>query len=518
MAGIPSLEVLQQQQCEVEASLRITVSEDQIEHIAKAIEEIELFLRDIHDASAEMRIGVERIVQALLSKLHDGETSFDKQGGSGIIPMHQNKVLDRSKRVLTLDADREKDDKWILKQINENLPKLLSALNLLRTTVRLKIEDACDISTARQWGTTASTFFNSLKQLSNTTGGLFSAWMAVTSGSLPVALEHGGVAKQVVRKLADLSVLNDLKTPFADRLAALESIEHCAASEIESNIEQIGTGVSTQLKDARSQILKACCHVTKRLVRTSESWEIIAHDVTAALIRKLNVSNKVLLVSISDALTDSMRLQVKPSVIQLLITQSKAPQATVQSKCVEFLLLFVVLQCPEPNSLIVKAAIGGSTSRHAQSRKFGKMLLAECADQWPQFRGEIGDITPQVVTELQGFREIHSACSGSIIRKRKDTPSSSPSGGESPKVMQQLPSAARPRSIWEAALHPMSPSTPPPRTSPLSTLKQRMSSSQSARKSLKTSPVRVLDPSQFANTQVVNPSNSFPMCYQFEVL
>ena len=400
MASLPSIEVLQRQQCEITASLRLTInSTATAEQVAEAMTHIDLFMRDVHDAAEELQIGADLIIQALLTKLQDSPTDFDKQGGTANVPMHQNKVLDRSKRVLTLDTDRVKDTKWILKQINENLPKLVATLRTLREVVKLKVEDASDIKMARSWSSMATTFFRSLLLLSPTTGGLYEAWCAVESGTLPSVstspIRRFTSSSPKAQQILDFTPLLSLAAPFQDRLNILGAITAVeAASEAErvnflENPELLGNALAAQLKDNRSQILKAVCHSVRRVVASS-AWAATAAPVTTALISRLSVSNKMLGTVVAGTLQLIASTNPPPAVITVLCGACETSQiAAIGTRCAEALTEFLSTTRPEvavPE--IISAAEACSKSRHATQRNAAKGLSKLCTDLWGTVFGE----------------------------------------------------------------------------------------------------------------------------------
>ena len=395
MSGIPSVAVMQQQQCEVAASLRVQVDGPAAaERVAEAVSNIELFMRDVHDAAEEMDLGVDVVVQALLAKLQSAPTAFDQQAGTATVPMHQNKILDRSARVLTLDTQRVKDDKWILKQVSENLPKLLSTLATLREVVKIKVEDAADIAMARKWSAMAFSFFNSLKALSSSAGGLFQAWTVVDSGVLPLADSTMGEdgpcgAPAAADVTLDYTTLASLSAPFQDRLLLLQSVAATEAgsvaerSNLVERMEELGPALCAQVKDNRSQVLKAACHAVKRVVPV-EGFGAISVAVTRELILRLGVANKTLAAEVASVVTAVATSSPAPELLQLLCDTCEASSiAAQQTKCAEALVSY--LQSTTPAELqrpVVRAAERCAGSRHAAARAAAKQLKEAARRLW----------------------------------------------------------------------------------------------------------------------------------------
>eukprot|EP00754_Rhynchopus_humris_P023365 Rhum_TRINITY_DN14832_c0_g1::Rhum_TRINITY_DN14832_c0_g1_i1::g.124671::m.124671 len=395
MSGIPSVAVMQQQQCEVAASLRVQVDGPAAaERVAEAVSNIELFMRDVHDAAEEMDLGVDVVVQALLAKLQSAPTAFDQQAGTATVPMHQNKILDRSARVLTLDTQRVKDDKWILKQVSENLPKLLSTLATLREVVKIKVEDASDIAMARKWSAMAFSFFNSLKALSSSAGGLFQAWTVVDSGVLPLADSTMGEDRPCGAAAAadvalDYTTLASLSAPFQDRLLLLQSVAATEAgseaerSNLVERMEELGPALCAQVKDNRSQVLKAACHAVRRVVPV-EGFGAVSVAVTRELILRLGVANKTLAAEVASVVTSVATSSPTADLLQLLCdTCENSSIAAQQTKCAEALVSY--LQSATPAELqrpVVRAAERCAGSRHAAARAAAKQLKEAARSLW----------------------------------------------------------------------------------------------------------------------------------------
>eukprot|EP01064_Diplonema_japonicum_P029639 TRINITY_DN4853_c3_g1_i1.p1 TRINITY_DN4853_c3_g1~~TRINITY_DN4853_c3_g1_i1.p1 ORF type:complete len:459 (+),score=98.89 TRINITY_DN4853_c3_g1_i1:63-1379(+) len=369
-----SIEKLMQAQCEIEASLRTKVEDAaDVEAVAGAVGNIHLFMQDVHNAARELDIGVEDIVQALLTKVGTA-TDFDKQAGNGMVPMHQNKVLDRSNRVLRMDCDIVKDSKWVLKQVKENLPQLLSSLETLRALVRIKVEDACDIEMARKWAELAVQFFSVLKNISIATStSLSHVWTALATNTLNIEtldnMMNSCTEMEQDVELGDLTLLSTLRTPFGARLEVLNSIQ---SDDLESRETLMADAVLAQLKDSRSQVLKAACAAVKRL-SVSPVWPSIAGNIVSGLVQRLNVSNKGLCSEVYSALMVCVASCVEAvSVVSGWV--KKSPQLAIQTKCAEALCEYVETS-KITFDFVSEAGHAAVSSRYQPARAAGKRLL-----------------------------------------------------------------------------------------------------------------------------------------------
>ncbi|KAJ9436942.1 hypothetical protein DIPPA_09494 [Diplonema papillatum] len=415
---------LQQQQCEVEASLRVPVVDDaSAERVCEAIEHIEYFMRDVYDAEKELGVGVDVIVQALLTRVAEVEgthnQAFEDQAGSTTVPMHQRKIIDRSARILTLDANRVKDAKWVLKQVNENLPQLVRALQMLREFVKIKVEDASDIAMARLWSKTAHSVAQRVKAVSMSADmPLFAAWQAVEQGNTdhltpaasPISLTASASMSHALscsslcsdgrrRGVGDVSLLEDTKSSFSHRLAVLHSLgdadygDFDVIEKITADLPSLAAGLAVQLKDSRSQVLKASCIAVRRLcLATSENclereqWLVVASAAAPVLLSRLNFSNKVLAAEVEDTLSDVVKSTAQPIILRPLLAATTSPVAVTQSKALEAVNLWLGAH---PSSLpglgvediaaVASKARAGLESRHAAARAAAKAVLKTCA-------------------------------------------------------------------------------------------------------------------------------------------
>eukprot|EP01063_Lacrimia_lanifica_P018300 TRINITY_DN25225_c0_g1_i1.p1 TRINITY_DN25225_c0_g1~~TRINITY_DN25225_c0_g1_i1.p1 ORF type:complete len:721 (+),score=242.90 TRINITY_DN25225_c0_g1_i1:67-2163(+) len=396
--ALPSIRRLQQQQCEVASSLRVAVDNDgAAEKVAAAVATVELFLRDMDDASDEMQLPVDFIIQALLGELVT-EKDVQKQGGSegNVVPMHQNKVLDRSNRVVVLDADRVKDQRWVIRQVKENLPKLLESLRILRDLVKIKVEDANDVDMARKWSATASAFFNHLRVLSNATGSLSGAWEAVEAGEVPDGAQLDVTARTLQTTVGspllsgggaltedEIASIQDLAAPFEDRVAVLNALASASEDAIMERADMIRTGLVAQLKDNRSQILRAAVPAAQH-VALAPCWDAMSLDVVSAILARLHLANSGLSKLFSAALDAFAKQGPRAGVVSHLAqvaTTSQLPNT--QSKCTECLTLYVSTHRPPTNMAIWGAAEAACASRHGACRTAGKALQAACKKVWP---------------------------------------------------------------------------------------------------------------------------------------
>ena len=85
-------------------------------------------------------------------------------GGMGNVPMHQAKVLDRSERLAEVEQS-------LLGYVPDGeLSELVERVNLLRTLLRVKVEDPNDLTMARSSVYSAFNFFSRLQTYADDKG------------------------------------------------------------------------------------------------------------------------------------------------------------------------------------------------------------------------------------------------------------------------------------------------------------------------------------------------------------
>lgn len=158
-AGEPSAtEWLEQRALEVEYSLRKAISCNQdLGGVTRDIADLNAFLHRLDEIAAGVGFSPGEVLQVLLGQLANRTRSFDSMGGVGNVPMHQAKVLDRSVRLA------EAEQSLMGHVADGELSELVERVNLLRTLLRVKVEDPNDLTMARSSVYSAFNFFSRLK-------------------------------------------------------------------------------------------------------------------------------------------------------------------------------------------------------------------------------------------------------------------------------------------------------------------------------------------------------------------
>eukprot|EP01062_Namystynia_karyoxenos_P028917 TRINITY_DN2182_c0_g1_i1.p1 TRINITY_DN2182_c0_g1~~TRINITY_DN2182_c0_g1_i1.p1 ORF type:complete len:1165 (+),score=363.74 TRINITY_DN2182_c0_g1_i1:76-3495(+) len=481
-------------QTEVAATLRRRISTpgDAVE-VFHSLRRIRLFLRDVQDAADKCDLGVDAIVQALLTQVAPA-AALDNQGGAGAVPMHQAKVLDRSCRPVQLDKDRAKDPKWILKQLNENLPELLAALQLTRELLRIKIEDAADVGTARAFADRAEQLHRALRAAP---GGVGAGWMRLAAGASaapapPEAGEPGGGEGADGLRPEDLEELGDTRTPFQERRGALARLLHTArtagaggdeAGAARAALRQaagggaLGRALCAQLADRRSQIARAACQCAAGVAFAlpPAEWAAEAGRIVGALLLRAHGAVTTVSAFARTALLflAAARLLSHSAVGALCdcVAQQRRlpPQRAVAAQVLSMLLLHGGAD-PACARRALSAAVQCAECRSSEARQAARVLWCAARDaagggpdqeegdaEAPELRGARGDHAAWLATlpaEFESFRELLPWCSWlSDTGERPHhppQPPATPPGGPPPEPTPPPPAPATPRSRSEA--------------------------------------------------------------------
>ena len=156
---------LEQRALEVEYSLRKAISSNQdLGGVTRDIADLNAFLHRLDEIAAGVGYSPGEALQALLGQLANRTRSFDSMGGMGNVPMHQAKVLDRSERLAEVEQS-------LLGFVpGGELSELVERVNLLRTLLRVKVEDPNDLTMARSSVYSAFNFFSRLQAYANDKG------------------------------------------------------------------------------------------------------------------------------------------------------------------------------------------------------------------------------------------------------------------------------------------------------------------------------------------------------------
>mmetsp|Transcript_47801 Transcript_47801/g.88949 ORF Transcript_47801/g.88949 Transcript_47801/m.88949 type:complete len:400 (+) Transcript_47801:263-1462(+) len=159
---------LMQRQLEVELSLRKKLaSNEDIKETRRTVETIVKFFDELRRVSDKLQLSQGVVFQDLLSRLAPGtNVNFDKQGGSGAVPMHQAKVLDRRVRL----EDGEVSCRVQTYLGAQYLEELMQPLRDLRALVRVKVEDSNDVHMAEDCVRATGCFLTTLNRYSKEKG------------------------------------------------------------------------------------------------------------------------------------------------------------------------------------------------------------------------------------------------------------------------------------------------------------------------------------------------------------
>ena len=159
------MEWLEQHALEVEYCLRKAISSNQdLGGVTRDIADLNAFLHRLDEIAAGVSYSPGEALQALLGQLANRTRSFDSMGGMGNVPMHQAKVLDRSERLAEVEQS-------LLGYVpGGELSELVERVNLLRTLLRVKVEDPNDLTMARSSVYSAFNFISRLQAYANDKG------------------------------------------------------------------------------------------------------------------------------------------------------------------------------------------------------------------------------------------------------------------------------------------------------------------------------------------------------------
>eukprot|EP01006_Ploeotia_vitrea_P048045 TRINITY_DN67191_c9_g1_i1.p1 TRINITY_DN67191_c9_g1~~TRINITY_DN67191_c9_g1_i1.p1 ORF type:complete len:553 (+),score=39.76 TRINITY_DN67191_c9_g1_i1:31-1659(+) len=153
------IQLLQQRQAEIEYTLRTPLGNgEEIEAASDVLAKLHQFVSKLYELGEQKQVKPAHIFQELLARLVESPTDFDAQSGSEGIPMHQNKVLDRRKKLVDANVN----------QVVANIPEderndMLRQVHNLRHALKIKVEDANDLQTAKGALEDAMQFFKSFR-------------------------------------------------------------------------------------------------------------------------------------------------------------------------------------------------------------------------------------------------------------------------------------------------------------------------------------------------------------------
>lgn len=280
-----SPEVLLQRQMEASGSFREPIkSPQQLLTTMTTIADLFVFMPTVEELSRVLKIPLENIFQCLMQIGMGGAVGFDQQARQGAVPMHQAKVLDRQ----TLLAAQQVEP-TLRKQVpDDELAKLVSHCQTLRSFLRMKIEDNNDFKMAHRMVSLAHEYLREIYRLADgDTKVMFALYRAESVEDIsaltvsskmgpesPVKLDQtsssGPAPNKPLPKLLLKGVEEEIqhlatgKEPVPQRQAALETVadwlQRAEQQQLDKCFEELvavlGPSIKIHLAEKRSTLVR----------------------------------------------------------------------------------------------------------------------------------------------------------------------------------------------------------------------------------------------------------------------
>lgn len=345
---------------------------DELSEVVRCMRELVTFVDAIESLSRTLKVPTELTFQFLMQKGAGATQNFDKQARKGAVPMHQAKVLNR---VVALDSNHM-DDRVLEAWGAEEIDLRVSQCQILRDTLRMKVEDGNDLEMARQTVAMATDYFTSLSTLTGNnatmmfrlhsvedeaslrallagcSAGEHAARTGPSEEFLPPPLPRDAVA--AVRKVA--GELTTKTGPVPARLQALQTLQawlkdaHLAPS-LASVWDALREGMKAQLSEQRSAVCRAACEAVMALCSRSDRQVFQSQpvrDTSSAWMDVLLKQVPVTVAAISQACDCAMRSVVVHSQGAPFVCSAcchalaRAKQVELRCALLEYLCLAVV--------------------------------------------------------------------------------------------------------------------------------------------------------------------------------
>jgi hypothetical protein len=411
--------MLLQRQMEVAGMVRQPPkSADDLYAVKNTIADLSKFITQLGRVATKQGLPLELTFQCLLSIGLGAEKNFDRQARQGDVPMHQAKVLNR-------EAANAAAPQLKAAMAPEELEGLVQRCNTMRSFLRIKVEDANDLSQARRGLALAEDYFAQLTSLCGMDRKfMWQLYAAQDEGAIREIVQMSGSAESLELLTASASdasgaaasvkpmpkhlisgiqaecaeTLLTSTAPVAKRLKALANINAWLADAgIEAVRAQFGeivtalrAALKVQLGEKRSAITRAACDTFTQLCKYA-SPSLLHHaevkDTMGAWLAVLLKQVHVTVGAIADATDLTVRDMIVAShgatyvctVIAGVLGTGALPE--LQRKCTGYLALALVCSSNDISAkahatvpVVDKILRGGNDGTRRVARAYGIVL------------------------------------------------------------------------------------------------------------------------------------------------
>ena len=448
--------LLLQRQMESAGSFRKPVnSPSDLVETHQIVKQLYDFMNRMNRITAKLELPVEASFQCLMHLGMGKVEDFDKQARDGSVPMHQAKVLDSNSALKSLEVEPA-----LRKMVSgEELDQLVSNCSLLRSFLRMKVEDGNDLSMARKMVSLTMEYLDTIKHYSDgdaakmyllytaeteeavdeainssnamestvgsagfgSTIGTFEGTLSRTSRGKPAPTDAHSFMAGVKTEVAKLE---SGKNSVGERQAALQALlgwvqevdQEIVDDVFEPLVTLLSTTLRVHLSEKRSLLLKIACNIASfllircrpELIADTPSQSKVVRDAVVMWLDCLLKGVHVTVAAIARATDETVRDLVVVSygsssvVRKLFATLQAAQQPELRKRVLNYLSVCLLSARPEAcdefvreGTLIMRLLSQGD----AQTRRAARLLVGVARVQGVDIM--FGNLDPKTAKALE---------------------------------------------------------------------------------------------------------------------